>query len=99
MPIAISDLLLLLAAAQGLFLTVLIFHKHGGLFANRFLGILILLYSLLLLHLLFGELGYAKNFPHFTLMAVGVGFLVPPLHYLYAKFLVQSAEPFSKVNW
>jgi AraC-like DNA-binding protein len=99
MSIEITDLILLLAAAQGLFLTVLIFHKHGGLFANRFLGILILLYSLLLLHLLFDELEYAKNFPHLTLMIIGVGFLVPPLHYLYAKFLVRSAEPFRQADW
>ncbi len=99
MSIEITDLLLLLAAAQGLFLTALIFHKHRGLFANRFLGTLIFLYSLLLLHLLFDELGYTKNLPHLTLMIIGVGFLVPPLHYLYAKFLVRSAGQIRKTDW
>ena len=99
MPIEIGNLILLLATAQGLFLAVLIFHKHGRLFANRFLGTLILLYSLLLLHLLLDELGYSKNYPHLTLFILGLGFLIPPLHYLYASFLVRRAERFKKTDW
>lgn len=97
--IDILDLILLLAAAQGLFLAALIFHKHRTLYANRFLGSSILLYSILLLHLLFGELGYAPNYPFFTLMMLGIGFLIPPLHYLYAKFMVQEAKRFRKTDW
>lgn len=99
MPIEIGNLILLLAAAQGLFLTVLIFHKHGRLFANRFLGVLILLYSLILVHLFLSELGYEHTRPLFTALLIGLGFLVSPLHYLYAKFLVRRDRPFRKKDW
>jgi len=95
----IVDIILLLAAAQGLFLAALIFHKHRTLYANRFLGSLILLYSILLLHLLFGELGYSEYYPHLTLVMLGIGFLMPPLHYLYTKFMVREATRFRKTDW
>jgi len=93
------DIILLLAAAQGLFLAALIFHKHRSLYANRFLGSLILLYSILLLHLLFGDLGYAELYPRLTLALLGVGFLMPPLHYLYTRFLVRESKGFAKKDW
>lgn len=95
----IVNIILLLAAAQGLFLTALIFHKHKSLYANSFLGSLTLVYSVLLLHLLFGDLGYSEIYPHFTLLFMGIGFLIPPLHYLYAKFLVQEVKRFRKTYW
>jgi AraC-like DNA-binding protein len=95
----IINFILLLAAAQGLFLTVLIFHQHGRLFANRFLGTMMLLFSLILVHLFLNELGYEQAHPLFTALLVGLGFLVSPLHYLYAKFLVRCDRPFRKKDW
>lgn len=99
MSIEIADLILLLAAAQGFFLCLLIFHKHGKLFANRFLGSLILVYSLILLHLLLGEQKYFEFYPHITFFLIGLGFLGPPLHYLYAKYLVKNATRIKKSDW
>jgi len=99
MPRSFSDLILLLAAAQGMFLAALVFHKHRRLFANRFLGAMILLYSVILLHLLLEELGYSFTLPHFTLWIVGIGFLIPPLHYLYAKYLARNATKLKKSDW
>jgi AraC-like DNA-binding protein len=99
MNLAIADLILLLAAAQGLFLAVLIFHKHGKLFANRFLGAMIFIYSAVLVHLFLDELGYSIAFPHFPLLIIGAGFLIPPLHYLYAKYLVRNAMVMKKKDW
>jgi len=99
MSIEIGNLILLLAAAQGLFLAILIFHKHGGLFANRFLGALILMFSLILVHLFLGEQGYEQARPLFSALLVGLGFLVSPLHYLYARFLVRRDRPFRKKDW
>ena len=99
MSVRITDLLLLLAAAQGLFLTVLIFHKHRGLFANRFVGALTLLYSLILLHLLFGDLGYSQAYPRITLMIIGLALGIPPLHYLYAKHLVHNTAKPRMLDW
>ena len=93
------DLILLLAAAQGFFLTVLIFHKHRQLFANRFLGSLILIYSIILLHLFWGELNVRVTHPLVVEMIIGIGFLMGPLHFLYATFLVHRNRRFSKKHW
>jgi len=99
MLIEISNLILLLAAGQGLFLAILIFHKHGRLFANRFLGALIMLFSLILVHLFLTEQGDKQARPLFSAMLVGLGFLISPLHYLYAKFLVRRDRPFRITDW
>ena len=99
MTIEISDIILLIAAAQGFFLTLLIFHKHRDLYANRFLISIIFLFSILLLHLLLGELGYEHIYPHFVMMIIGIGLLIPPLHYLYARFLVNNDRRFMKIQW
>ena len=99
MPLEIDNLILLLAAGQGLFLAILIFHKHGRLYANRFLGVSILLFSLLLVHLFLTELGEEQTRPLLSAMLVGLGFLIAPLHYLYAKFLLRRERPFLKKDW
>lgn len=99
MPITIANFILLLAAAQGLFLTVLIFHRHRRLFANRFLGAMMLLFSLILVHLFLTEQGEEQTRPLLSAILVGLGFLVAPLHYLYAKFLVRRDRPFRKEDW
>lgn len=94
-----TNLLLLLAAGQGLFLAVLIFHKHGRLFANRFLGAMILMFSLILVHLFLNEQGVEQTHPLLSALLVGLGFLVAPLHYLYAKFLARRDRPFRQEEW
>lgn len=99
MPLEIDNLILLLAAGQGLFLAILIFHKHGRLYANRFLGASILLFSLLLVHLFLTELGEEQTRPLLSALLVGLGFLIAPLHYLYAKFLMRRDRPFLKKDW
>jgi len=94
MPLSLSNILLLLAAAQGFFLAALILHRHGRLFANRFLGTLMLVYSIILLHLFLGELGREPSRPHLIALIIGLGFLAGPLHYLYASYLVHSRTRF-----
>ncbi len=83
-------------AGQGFFLTVLIFHKHGNLFANRFLGALILLYSVFLVHLFFGDLGYPDLYYRLAPLIIGLAFAMIPLHYLYAKYLVENVTSFRR---
>ena len=100
MPLNFLNNLLLLAAAQGIFLTLLIFHKHNRQRANRYLGVLILLYSILLLHLYFDEMfRYSNQTPQLTICLIGLGFLVPPLHYLYARRLIFPAQKLRKTVW
>jgi AraC-like DNA-binding protein len=77
---------MLLAAAQGILLTLLILYKYRKLYANRFLGALLSAYSLILLTLLYGDLGHTEF--SLTVLFIGLGFLVAPLHYWYAKHLV-----------
>jgi len=99
MSIELLNLVLVLAAAQGLFLTILLFHKHRNLFANRFLITLILLYSIILLHLLLQEMGYYRQHPQLVLCILGISFLPGPLHFLYAKYLVNHALQFKQRDW
>ena len=94
MTFGFIEIIILLAAAQGLFLSVLIFHKHGSIFANRFLGTLILLYSILLVHLLFGDLGYPAIYYRAAPLVIGIAFFMIPLHYLYARYLVSNTSGF-----
>jgi len=99
MSLSLLSILLLLAAAQGFFLTALIFHKYWKLFANRFLGTLSLGYSLILLNMLLGDLGYYSEYPLLFFLQIGLPFIVVPLHYLYAKYLAHSLSRFKKGDW
>lgn len=92
MSIDAIDFILLLGAAQGLFLTVLILHKHGQLYANRFLAGLIGLYSLILLYLFVGEAGLFEPHPQIMWLTLGFSLLIPPLHYLYARHLIRQTD-------
>ncbi len=96
MPFDLVDIILLLAAAQGLFLAVLILHRHRRLYANRFLGALILGYSLVLTHLFLDEMDFSLHHPAIPFIALGLVFLVGPLHYLYARYLTHNLRRFQK---
>ena len=93
------NLFLLLASAQGFFLTSLILFRHGRLYANRFLGGLIGLYSLVLLYLFVGEMGFFEERPQWMLIVLGVSFLISPLHYLYVKKLTHPADYLTPFDW
>ncbi|MBN2365969.1 MAG: AraC family transcriptional regulator [Calditrichaeota bacterium] len=78
----------LVAAAQGLFLTLYIFQKYRKLFANRFLGGLVLCCSLVLLHLFLQDTGIYDFNPRLLYLFIGLPFIVGPLHFFYAKSLI-----------
>jgi len=99
MSIDFINIILLLAAAQGFFLSMLIFHKHGTLFANRFLGCIILFYSIILLYLFLGEMGFMATHPRLIYLILGLGLTVGPLHFLYAKYLVHPNLAFRRREW
>jgi AraC-like DNA-binding protein len=99
MPGLNINLILLLSSAQGFFLVLLIFHRHRRLFANRFLGAMIGLYSLMLFYLYLGELDLLERRPHLMLLLMGFGLLIPPLHYLYSKYMIRSRHPFPFSEW
>ncbi|HEX9655012.1 MAG TPA: helix-turn-helix transcriptional regulator [bacterium] len=83
--------LLLFAAAQGLFLgLVLMTHRRGNQRANRMLAILILLLSIRLLEIVGYWTRYLLEFPHFWLTTAAFPFLFGPLLFFYARFLTSE---------
>ncbi len=93
MPENIINIFLLLAAAQGFFLNILILHRHGRLFANRIRGLMILLYSIVLLDLMLWEVGFYLQHPYLQPIPAGLGFFIGPLHFLYAHYLLKVQYP------
>lgn len=93
------NIVLLVAASQGLVLGALIFHKYNRLFANRFLGTYMLLYSLILLNLIFEDLGVFREFPFLFFIPITLPLLIGPLHYWYAKYLTHSSLKFKHTEW
>ncbi len=83
--------LLLFAAAQGLFLALVLFtHRRGNRRANRVLAALILLFALRLVETVGYWTKYLYAFPHFWLSTASFSFLFGPLLYFYAKFLTSE---------
>ena len=99
MSFSFINIILFLAAAQGILLTVLISQKYRRLFANRFLGSMMLLYSLLLIQMLLTDLEFDRKFPHLMIIPIGISLLMGPLHYLYAKSLIHSWTKINKSDW
>lgn len=99
MSINFLNVVLFLAAAQGLLLSVLIFQKYRRLFANRFLGSMMFFYSLILFQMLLTDLQFDRKYPHVMLVVLGIPFLMGPLHLLYTKSIVQSSRKFALKDW
>ena len=93
------SIILLLGIAQGILLSLIIFHRHRKVFANRFLGLMMITSVLSLSHVLFSDLGLYKFQPFVMLIDLGAIFLVGPLHYLYAKHLIQPLSSFKRIEW
>ncbi len=99
LKVDLLDFILVLGAAQGALLAVLIVHRHGRLYANRFLCALMLSYSVVLLHLVLGEVGIYRLHPRLEFALLATSFLIGPLHYLYAKFLTNKSARLKAGEW
>ena len=78
----------LLAAAHGLFLSVtLLLLKRGNRIANRFLAVLVLVFSLRLIEVVAYWTKYLLVFPHLFSTTASILYLYGPLLFLYARFL------------
>lgn len=99
MDIEILNLILLLAATQGFFLTILIIHKHRELYANRFLALLMFFFSMTLLNLWLSETGLYLVYPQVLLFMDGFQLVIFPLYYLYARYLIHATKKFNRVEW
>ncbi len=99
MPLSVLNIIMLLSAAQGILLALLILQKHRQFFANRFLSLMMFLYSLILFSMILTDLGYNSKYPNTMLLPLGVPFLIVPLHYLYAKSLIRFANKMKTADW
>lgn len=86
------DILLLIGSAQGFFLAVFLLHRHRRLYATRFLAALLFLYSVVLLHLFIGDRDWYHAAPRIMLLLSGISLVTGPLHYLYARHLIDPAR-------
>jgi len=95
----IVSIISLLGAAQGLFLSILIFQRRSNQYANRFLALLVLLYSFYLTKPMLDALNNSSFSPHIVAVGLGIVLLFGPLHYLYVKFLISPGEKFAQRHW
>ncbi len=94
MELNLPNILVIVAAAQGFLFSVLIVQKHRGLFANRYLALLMLSYTFVLVHLLLQDTGVYAAHPYIFLLS-GFSLIALPLHWLYTKHLIVRSQRFS----
>ena len=80
---------LLLGVTQGLFLTVLLLTKPVNKRANKLLALLIISYSMFLVDQALTSSEVTRRYPHLLALAAGVVFLQGPLHFMYARALIE----------
>ena len=86
------SVLILLGAAQGLFLSwTFFFSPQGGRLSNRLLGMVMLSLALLVVEILLCYSGYIQLVPFFVGLTEPLNFVVSPLLYLYARSLTEPA--------
>jgi len=90
----------MLGAVQGFFLASLLFTKYRSHLANRYLGFLVLAYSLFIINfLLSGIEVLQRDYPHMLMILSGLPFLFGPLHMIYVSRLTDSHLKFAGVHW
>ncbi|MBU2508748.1 MAG: hypothetical protein KJ799_18805, partial [Bacteroidetes bacterium] len=77
------NILLLIAAAQSVFLAVFFFHKYSNSTANRFFALVMFSYAVVLIYMLLWDKEVFLVFPKLMIATTGTAFLVGPLYYLY----------------
>jgi AraC-like DNA-binding protein len=84
------SVVILLGAAQGVFLSgVFFFSPQGARLSNRLLGLLTLSLALPVIEILLCYSGYIQFVPFFVGLTEPLNFVFPPLLYLYTRSLVQ----------
>ena len=89
---------MLIGAAQAALLALLIFQKYDRLNANRFLGVLMVIYAIILTNLILSDSHAEFIIPHLFLIPLGLTLLIGPLNYLYANFLLYPMRKFHRIE-
>jgi len=96
----IVGLLLILGAVQGFFLAALLFTKYRSHPANRYLGFLVLAYSLFIINFMLANIEFLRqHYPHWLMILGGLPFLFGPLHMIYVGELTDSHLKFARMHW
>jgi AraC-like DNA-binding protein len=89
-------ILCIVGVAQGLLLSTLLLQKRKAVRANLFLAFLMLFYSLYIADKTLAAADFYLRFPYLSLLLRDATFAFGPLHYLYARALINSDFRFSK---
>lgn len=92
----LTNTILLLGAAQGLFLAAVLATKRSNAAANRVLAVAMLAFSTGLLQDVFYDREYFNAFPHFIGVSVPLVFVFGPILYIYAKTVSEGGRRFRK---
>ena len=89
------DILTLVISAgilQGIVLGIfLLTTKKGHITANRVKGILIIMFSVSIMHAPYQKMGWYAEYPHFLMISHTVLFLFGPLFYLYSRLMTDRS--------
>jgi AraC-like DNA-binding protein len=94
MNIPIENVVMLIGAAQGALIGLIIVQKHSALYANRFLALMMFAISAVLVHMVLDDLGMYHALGVLFPMLLALSLAVTPLHFLYAKFLTNRSLRF-----
>lgn len=90
--------LLILGAAQGLFLAVLLATKRTNATANRMLALEMVAFAVFILEGVYYARAYHYRWPRFIGVSVPLIFLFGPLHYLYARTVSLGGSSFRRAS-
>lgn len=94
MNIPFENVVMLIGAAQGALIGLIIVQKHTALYANRFLALMMFVISALLVHMVVDDMGMYRSAPILMPVLLALSLVVTPLHFLYAKFLTNRSLRF-----
>lgn len=99
MKIDLIGVVLIIGAIQGFALAILIYQRGRTLYANKFLWLLMFVFSAMLTTMWLSDLGYYLTYPKIMLTFEGIQFLIFPFYFLYSKYLTEKRESFVSKDW
>ena len=97
MFLKLIDTLLILGAAQGLFLALLLATKHNNSAANKILAVAMLAFSISILESLSYATGWYRTWPYLIGASKPLIFVFGPILYLYALAVIRGGHSFRKI--
>jgi len=94
MNIPLENVVMLIGAAQGALIGLIIVQKHSALYANRFLAMMMFTISVVLVHMVLEDLGLYGSLRSQFPVLLALSLAVTPLHFLYATFLTNRSMRF-----